>query len=117
MDVGLSLYEVTQEGKYFQLSYYLGRASYAADMSSRKLLMPGKLETIPFHRSRVFSKQMKKGSRLLLVLNIDKNPFAQINYGSGKDVSKETVMDAGAPLEMLWSTSGFIELGVSDSRF
>lgn len=117
MDIGLGLYVVSPEGKYFQLSYYLGRASYAADMSRRRLLTPGKLETIPFHRSRIFSKQIKKGSRLLLVLNIDKNPFAQINYGSGKDVSKETIMDAGAPLEILWSTSGFIELGVSERTF
>lgn len=113
MDVGLVLYEVTPAGEYFQLSYYLGRASYAYDRSKRKLLKPGKLETIPFYRSRVFSRQLQKGSRLLLVLNIDKNPFAQINYGTGKDVSKETVKDAGLPLEIKWSTESFIELGLS----
>ncbi|WP_342084001.1 CocE/NonD family hydrolase [Dyadobacter sp. OTU695] len=117
MDVGLVLYEVTPDGSYFQLSYYLGRASHAYDMSRRELLVPGKLETIPFYRSRRFSKQLQKGSRLLLVLNIDKNPFAQINYGTGKDVSFETVKDAGDPLEIRWSTESFIELGVSDSGF
>jgi putative CocE/NonD family hydrolase len=117
MDVGLVLYEVTPDGSYFYLSYYLGRASYAHDMSKRKLLVPGKLETIPFYRSRLFSKQLQKGSRLLLVLNIDKNPFAQINYGTGKDVSFETVKDAGEPLEIRWSSESFIELGVSDSDF
>jgi putative CocE/NonD family hydrolase len=113
MDVGLVLYEVTPAGEYFQLSYYLGRASYAYNMSKRKLLSPGKLENIPFYRSRVFSRQLQKGSKLLLVLNIDKNPFAQINYGTGKDVSKETVKDAGIPLEIKWSTGSFIELGFS----
>jgi putative CocE/NonD family hydrolase len=113
MDVGLVLYEITPSGEYFQLSYYLVRASYAHDMSRRNLLKPGELETIPFYRSRVFSKQLQKGSRLLLVLNIDKNPFAQINYGTGKDVSKETVKDAGLPLEIKWSTQSFIELGFS----
>jgi putative CocE/NonD family hydrolase len=113
MDVGLVLYEVTPAGEYFQLSYYLGRASYASDMSKRKLLSPGKMENIPFYRSRVFSRQLQKGSKLLLVLNIDKNPFAQINYGTGKDVSKETVKDAGIPLEIKWSTGSFIELGFS----
>jgi putative CocE/NonD family hydrolase len=113
MDVGLVLYEITPAGEYFQLSYYLGRASYAYDMSKRKLLNPGRLESIPFSRSRVFSKQLQKGSRLLLVLNIDKNPFAQINYGTGKDVSKETVKDAALPLEIKWSTGSFIELGFS----
>jgi len=113
MDVGLVLYEITPSGEYFQLSYYLGRASYAYDMSKRKLLKPGKLETIPFYRSRVFSRQLQKGSRLMLVLNIDKNSFAQINYGTGKDVSKETVKDAGLPLEIKWSSESFIELGLS----
>lgn len=113
MDVGLTLYELSAEGEYFQLSYFLGRASYAADMTQRKLLLPGKEETIPFYRSRVFSKQLKKGSRLLLVLNIDKNPFAQINYGTGKDVSKECVQDAGKPLKINWSTESFIDLGIS----
>jgi putative CocE/NonD family hydrolase len=113
IDVGLVLYEVTPAGEYFQLSYYLGRASYAYDMSKRKLLHPGKLETIPFYRSRVFSRQLRKGSRLLLVLNVDKNPFAQINYGTGKDVNRETVKDAGIPLEIKWSTRSFIELGFS----
>ena len=117
MDVGLVLYELTPDGSYFQLSYYLGRASYAKDMSSRQLLLPGKLETIPFYRSRLFSKQLQKGSRLLLVLNIDKNPYAQINYGTGKNVSFETVKDAGDPLEIRWSTQSFIELGVSDTDF
>lgn len=117
MDVGLVLYELTPDGSYFQLSYYLGRASYAKDMSRRKLLVPGKLETIPFYRSRLFSRQLQKGSRLLLVLNIDKNPFSQINYGTGKDVSLETIKDAGDPLEIRWSTQSFIELGVSETDF
>lgn len=116
MDVGLILYEVTPEGEYFQLSYFLGRASYAKDMSKRELLEPGKLENIPFYRSRMFSKQLKKGSRLLLVLNINKNPFSQINYGTGKDVSKETVKDAGVPLEIKWSTGSYINLGLSATK-
>lgn len=113
MDIGLTLYELTPEGQYFQLSYFLGRASYAHDSSRRKLLRPGKIETIPFYRSRVFSRQLKKGSRLLLMLNIDKNPFAEINYGTGKQVSRETIKDAGEPLKIKWSTQSYIDLGIS----
>ena len=86
-------------------------------MEKRTLLVPNHLATLPIERSRVFSKQLAKGSRLLLVLNIDKNPFAQINYGTGKDVSFETVKDAGDPLEIRWSTESFIELGISDNDF
>ena len=82
-------------------------------MENRRLLTPGKRETIPFTRSRIFSRQLSKGSRLLVVLNIDKNPFAQINYGTGRNVSKETIQDAGEPLNIEWSTDSFIEVGVS----
>jgi hypothetical protein len=113
MDVGVVLYEVTPKGEYFELSYFLGRASYANSMEKRRLLTPGKRETIPFTRSRIFSKQLSEGSRLLVVLNIDKNPFAQVNYGTGKDVSKETMQDAGEPLNIEWSTDSFIEVGIS----
>lgn len=113
MDIGIVLYELTEKGEYFQLSYFLGRASYAQDRTRRKLLTPGKWETIRFERSRVFSKRLEKGSRLLIVLNIDKNPFAQINYGTGKDVSVETIRDAGEPLKIKWSTESFIDIGIS----
>ncbi|MDE3253313.1 MAG: CocE/NonD family hydrolase [Bacteroidota bacterium] len=113
MDIGLVLYEIMPDGRFFELSYFLGRASYAEDMSQRKLLTPGKLETIPFTRSRLFSRQLSKGSRLLVVLNIDKNPFAQINYGTGKDVSKETIRDAGQPLQIRWSSDSFIRLAIT----
>lgn len=113
MDIGLTLYELSHEGEYFQLSYFLGRASYADDMTQRKLLDPGKETAIPFYRSRVFSKQLKKGSRLLLMLNIDKNPFAQINYGTGKEVSNESIKDAGELLQISWSNQSFIDIGIS----
>lgn len=113
MDIGVVLYEVTPEGEYFQLSYFLGRASYANSMEKRQLLVPGKITTIPFTRARVFSKQLRKGSRLLVVLNINKNPFAQINYGTGKDVSQETISDGKVPLHIKWSTNSFIEIGLS----
>lgn len=116
IDVGLILYELTSSGDYFQLSYFLGRASYAQDMSKRKLLVPGKLEQIPFSRSRVFSKKLAKGSRLVVALNINKNPFAEINYGSGKIVSQENIHDAGEALKIKWSTNSYIKLGISEER-
>lgn len=114
MDFGLSLYEVTPTGEYFQLSYFLGRASYAKDMSRRRLLNPGKVSDIPFYRSRVFSKRLSKGSRLLIMLNVNKNPFSEINYGTGKPVSTETIRDAGIPLEIKWHNQSYIELGFSN---
>lgn len=112
MDIGVVLYEVMPNGEYFQLSYFLGRASFAKDMTSRNLLHPGQVEAIPFTMTRLVSKQLSKGSRLLIVLNIDKNPFAQVNYGTGKDVSDETIGDGQVPLEIRWYTDSFIRVPV-----
>jgi putative CocE/NonD family hydrolase len=117
MDIGVVLYEVMPDGRYFHLSYYLGRASYAADMSKRKLLRPGVIETISFERSRLVSKQLHKGSRLLVVVNINKNPFAQINYGTGKDVSEESIQDAGEPLRVKWYNDSYVQIPVYATGF
>ncbi len=113
MDIGMTFYEVLASGEYFQLGYVLQRASYAEDMTRRKLLVPGKLTEIPLARARLVSKLLAKGSRLLVVLNIDKNSFAQVNYGSGKDVSRETIADAVEPLEIKWFNSSFVRIPVS----
>lgn len=114
MDIGIVLYEVTTKGEYFELSYFLGRASYATDMSKRTLLIPGTKQTIPFSRSRLVSKMLSKGSRLLVVLNVNRNSFAQVNYGTGKDVSDETINDATEPLKIEWHNSSFINIPVEE---
>lgn len=113
MDIGIVLYEVLPSGEYFHLAYFIGRASYAYDMSKRQLLTPGKPELIPYVRTRLTSRRLSKGSRLLVVLNISKNPYAQINYGTGKDVSDETIADAGAPLQIKWHNDSYIEIPIS----
>lgn len=112
MDIGVTFYEVMPDGRYFHLSYFLGRASYAKDRSIRQLLTPGKITTVPFDRTRLVSRQLSKGSRLLVVLNINRNPFAQVNYGTGKDVSDESIQDAGAPLQVQWYNNSFIKVPV-----
>jgi putative CocE/NonD family hydrolase len=111
-DLGVELYEKTPEGKYFSLSYYLGRASYARDLTARRLLKPGAVETIPFVRTRFVSKQLSKGSRLVVVLNVNKNAFAQVNMGTGRDVSDESNADAGEPLQIHWYGDSFVQIPI-----
>ena len=112
-DIGVTLYEVLPSGEYFHLSYWIGRASYAKDITTRKLLVPGAVETVEFSNTRLVSKQLSKGSRLLVVLNINKNSFSQQNYGSGKDVSDETMeVDAKEPLEIKWWNGSWIKIPV-----
>ncbi len=48
------------------------------------------------------SHQLQPGSRLVVVLCVIKERGRQINYGTGKDVSDETIADAKEPLEIRW---------------
>jgi hypothetical protein len=114
LDVGLALYEMLPDGRLFQLTYYTERASYAADMSARHLLTPGKEAAIPFEQDYLFSRWVTKGSRLLLTVNVNKNAFAEINYGTGGDVAREDIHDAGAPMQVDWLTSSYIRLRLRD---
>jgi len=57
--------------------------------------MPGEKEEIPLNASHIISKKNDEGSRLVVVLNVNKHPFEIINYGSGKQPAFETVVDAG----------------------
>lgn len=112
IDVSLALYELLPEGKYFFLTRYVGRASYAKNNAKRQLLKPNKKESIPFDNTRFVSKKIGKGSRLVILLNINKHPFEIINYGSGKPVSDETIIDAGEPLLIKWHNKSFIKVPV-----
>ena len=112
MDIGMVLYEVMPTGELFHLSYFFVRASYAKDMSERRLLTPGKVESIPVDKIRMASRRLSKGSRLLVTLNVNKNPYAQINYGTGKDVSDEDINDAKIPLQIKWQNNSYIKIPI-----
>lgn len=112
MDIGVTLYEVMPNGEYFHLSYFIGRASYSNDITQRKLLQPNLTETIPFSNTRLVSKQLSKGSRLLIHLNINKNPFSELNYGTGKTVTEETIKDAKEPLKVKWYNDSYVKIPV-----
>jgi hypothetical protein len=112
LDVTISLYELRADGTYFNLSNFLGRASYAKDRSKRELLIPGKIETIPYTNSFIVSAKINAGSKLVVVLGVNKNKYWQINYGSGKDVSEEIIKDAKEPLEIKWYGNSSIKIPV-----
>jgi putative CocE/NonD family hydrolase len=111
-DYSVNLYELTSEGKYFHLSYYIGRSSYAKSRVQRELLQPNKETTITFNNTRIISKKISKGSKIVIIINGNKNPYTQINYGTGKDVSKESIIDTAIPLELKVNTQSNITLPV-----
>jgi uncharacterized protein len=49
----------------------------------------------------------------VVVLAIVKGPAAQLNYGTGKDVSDETVADAHEPLRLKWFEASYIDIPVT----
>jgi len=112
VDISISFYEQMPDQSYFLLSRYFRRASYAKDNSQRQLLTPSQKETIPLRASHIVSRKIKKGSRLIIVVNVNKHPFEIINYGSGKLPANETMKDAGTPMQIKWYSDSYIEIPV-----
>jgi hypothetical protein len=110
LDFSVTLYELTPGGDYVELSHYLARASYVRDRSHRELLSPGQRQQLDFQAGRLTSRRFQPGSRLVAVLGIVKQPELQINYGTGKDVSDETIADAQEPLQVKWFGGSFIDV-------
>jgi putative CocE/NonD family hydrolase len=115
-DFNVQLYELKPDGEYFQLSYHWARASYVKDRSRRELLTPGRREQLDFESFLLTSREFAAGSRLVVVLSIIKRADAQINYGTGKDVSDETIADAKEPLSIKWLNDSFVDIPVLMTR-
>ena len=63
---------------------------------------------LAFTNGRLTSRLLQPGSRLVVVLGVIKQPGEQINYGTGKDVSDESIADAREPLRIRWLTDSTI---------
>jgi hypothetical protein len=58
------------------------------------------------------SRQLEQGSRLVMVLRIGKRPDREINYGTGGDVSAESMADGKVPLKIRWYNDSYIDVPV-----
>ena len=112
IDVELQLYEKTAKGQYFALSNNIQRASLAKDRTKRQLLTPNKIETIDIEQTFIISKELEKGSSIVIVLGANKNPNWEVNYGTGKNVSDETIADAKEPLQIKWYSDSTITIPI-----
>lgn len=115
VDYSVIVYQLTPEGNYFHLSYYIGRASYAKNREHRNLLTPNQNTQVSFDNSKLISKKIQKGSRFVVVVNVNKNSNAQINYGTGRDVNSESVRDAEIPLKITFTGNSSISLPIWNS--
>jgi uncharacterized protein len=112
MDLNIAMYELRSNGEYLRLfnpAYEL-RLSYAADRVHRHLLKAGERQAVAFTAERMTSRQLEKGSRLVMVLRVSKRPDREINYGTGRDVSEESMADGGGALKVRWFNDSYIEV-------
>jgi len=47
-----------------------------------------------------------------MVLGINKRPDREINYGTGHDVSEESIADGKIPLKISWYNDSYIDIPV-----
>ncbi|QCE42180.1 CocE/NonD family hydrolase [Psychroserpens sp. NJDZ02] len=111
-DYNIRLYVIEPDGNYFFLNETIGRASYNKDNENRQLLIPNKKQNLNITNNFFTAKRIIKGSKLLVHIGVNKNPYWEINYGSGKDVSTETIEDANVPIEIQWFNDSKINLPV-----
>ncbi len=112
-DLFVKFYELRPDGQYLDLASYLGRASFMLDRTHRQLLVPGKPYSLAFQSQTLTSRMLAAGSRIVAVISVPKDPGIQINYGTGRDVSSESIAGASEPLRIHLSPDSYLELGVS----
>jgi putative CocE/NonD family hydrolase len=114
MDLDIAMYELRSSGEYLRLFDPADelRLSYAADRVHRHLLKAGERQQVAFTSERMTSRQLEEGSRLVMVLRIGKRPDREINYGTGGDVSAESMADGKVPLKIRWYNDSYIDVPV-----
>jgi uncharacterized protein len=114
VDLNVTLYEQLPSGDYIYLfnPSYEFRASYVRDRVHRHLLKAGEREQLAFKSERMTSRQLQSGSRLVMILGVNKRPDREINYGTGNDVSEETIADGRIPLKIQWYGDSYIEIPI-----
>ena len=111
LDLTVSLYELLPGGDYVRLfaPAYQIRASYARDRTHRRLLKAGERQQVILKSERLTSRKLEAGNRLILILGVNKRADQQINYGTGTDVSDESIEDAKVPVKVRWYSDSYLE--------
>ncbi len=114
MDLNVALYELLPSGDYIYLfnPSYEFRASYMPDRVNRHLLRAGERQELNFKSERMTSRRLQVGSRLVMILGINKRPDRELNYGTGGDVSEESIAEGKIPIKLQWHNDSYIEIPV-----
>jgi putative CocE/NonD family hydrolase len=114
MDLNIMLFELLASGEYVRLFSPTDeiRASYARDRVHRHLLKAGERQELTFKSERMTSRRFQAGSRLVMVLGVNRRPDREINYGTGNDVSDESIADGKIPLKIRWHNDSYIDIPI-----
>jgi putative CocE/NonD family hydrolase len=118
VDLRIAAYELLPGGEYVQLfEPYVFRASYAASRVHRRLLRAGERQILPFRIERLTSRKLQAGSRLVVVLGVNKRADQEINYGTADDVSGVSLEDddSKVPVRVRWYRDSYLEVPVRRS--
>lgn len=64
------------------------------------------------HDTRLPGHWLAAGSRLVVTVGVIRQPDRQLNLGSGKQPSDETIADAGALLTFNLRGSSYLDIGI-----
>jgi hypothetical protein len=114
VDLSIAIYELLPGGDYVQLfdPVYELRASYAHDRINRQLLRAGERQQLTFKSDRLTGRKLDVGSRVVVVLGVNKRPDRQINYGTGGAVNEESVDDGRVAVKIRWYSDSYIDLPI-----
>jgi uncharacterized protein len=93
-DFAAAVYEIKSDGSSVSLSDDILRARYRKSLREAEPVRPGAVERYDFDHFTFNARRIAKGSRLRLVVAPVNSQWAQKNYNSGGDVSKESGKDA-----------------------
>lgn len=116
LDLTVALYELLTDGSYFHLFAPAEefRVSYLRDPGRRRLLVPGEAEWVDFTSARITAVRVESGARLVMVLRVSKLPDREINYGSGRAVSGESIAAGRTPIKLSLLRGSYINLPITE---
>jgi hypothetical protein len=116
LDLTVALYELLPNGSYLHLFAPAEefRASYLHDPSHRRLLVAGTAESLDFTSARITAVRVESGARLVMVLRVSKRPDHEINYGSGRAVSGDSIASAHTPVKLSLLRGSYLNLPITE---
>ena len=116
LDLTVALYELLPDGNYFHLFAPAEefRASYLHAPGSRRLLTPGAAESLDFTSARITAVRVESGARLVMVLRVSKLPDREINYGSGRAVSGDSIASGRTPVKLSLLRGSYLDLPIAE---